>query len=374
MSNYVYEEKALVPFNIRDMGYAVSSIKQGIPGAIQSDPSIDPYATGLLIPIDKTVWNDYKNNLSGSDFSVTVKTTNNLSVFSNLTFSSITCVFGEEYENIDYVTLYGTFYNVTLSPIPTQRTKIELMYLPNNKTFTKDNIACRTAGGRVMGRHVNWEGSVINFDQYGTRTNLYIPDVKFRNSSSKSISSSYDSRYIQIHTPSLHLSASTRYLLNYSPKKSSEPFTDDEFFTDKQLQTKLDSYLNNGTFADDFTAKQGTDAILSSLDAASEAALLARSLVPTNLRACDLPNIYELTVIWLESDNIDTIDPTIDPNANEYSNKVLGSPSRFISRSHWTCTENYADSLSCSSHLESDGNVDYDYRTKTKCVLPVLEL
>ena len=53
MSNYVYEEK-LIPFNIRDMGYAVSSIKQGIPGTTPSTGT-SAALTGLLIVIDKSL-------------------------------------------------------------------------------------------------------------------------------------------------------------------------------------------------------------------------------------------------------------------------------------------------------------------------------
>ena len=221
--------------------------------------------------------------------------------------------------------------------------------------------------GRKLWRHSNNEGCVIEFDQYGKNTKLYVPDAKFRNFSFKEISSDVGWT-TQLHTPILELN-SYDYLLD-SSKSYSQPFTDDEFLTDEQLQTKLDSMLNNGTFADDFNAKQGTDAILASLDASSEAATFARSLVPTGLRACDIPNIYELAVIWLESDNIDSIDPTV----NEFNDLRLGSPNRFNSDYFWTCTEVQSSSSFTSLHLNCNGTVKAYRRNASYYVLPVLEL
>ena len=221
--------------------------------------------------------------------------------------------------------------------------------------------------GRKLWRHSNNEGCVIEFDQYGKNTKLYVPDAKFRNFSFKEISSDVGWT-TQLHTPILELN-SYDYLLD-SSKSYSQPFTTDEFLTDTELQTKLDSMLNNGTFANDFTAKQGTDAILASLDASSEAASFVRSLVPTNLSSCDIPNIYELAVIWLESDNIDSIDPTI----NEFNDLRIGSPNRFNSNYFWTCTEVHHVSYFGALVLDYDGNTGYHNRDDSTCVLPVLEL
>lgn len=220
--------------------------------------------------------------------------------------------------------------------------------------------------GRILCRHPNNEGSVLVFDQYGTQTKLYIPDAKFRNFSNKKIASSDTNT--QSHTPILKHNSNI-YLLD-SEKSTSQPFTETEFLTDEQLQTKLDSMLINGSFKDDFTAKQGTDAILSFLDTSSEAATYARSLIPTGLTGCDIPNIYELSVIWLESDNIDSIDPTL----NEYSSNRLGSPYRFRSSQLWSCTEIQKNSRFFTMFLDFFGGTDVYIRYNHNYVLPVLEL
>lgn len=222
--------------------------------------------------------------------------------------------------------------------------------------------------GRILCRHPNNEGSVLVFDQYGTQTKLYIPDAKYRKLPYKAISS--DSGYTtQLHTPILKL-GECAYLLN-SSKPYNQPFTDDEFLTDNQLQTKLDSMLNNGTFADDFTAQDGTDAILLNLDATSPAALAARDVVPTGLIGCNLPNIYESSVIWLESDNIDSIDPTI----NEHSGARLGNPSRFMRSYVWTCTE--VQNVNANFYglfINHLGGMNYRPRSNSTYIVPVLEL
>lgn len=187
----------------------------------------------------------------------------------------------------------------------------------------------------------------------------------------KKVSSS-SSNNTQLHTPILEYNDSV-YLFD-SNKSYSIPFVDftgDKFLTDEQLQIKLDSTLNNGTFADDFTAQDGTDEILLNLDATAPAALAARNIVPTGLIGCNLPNIYELSVIWLESDNIDSIDPTI----NDYSNNRLGSPTRFNISSFWACTEvQYRDNFFTGLRLGYGGLMKYLPRENSYYVLPVLEL
>ena len=384
MSNYVYEE--VVPFTIKDVGYYIPAIKQGVPTNINTlaegnggyDPEPDPEPIlltigGILFTVDKSIWNSYKNTISGSDFNINILlASNNSTYISNLNFSSITCVFGEEYENIKYVTLLGKFNGNNTRYFPTVNTSIEITYLPTNTTFNRENIPVKTAGSRVIGRHVNWEGSVINFDQYGTKTNLYIPDAKFRNISPKQISSSSNGMDIQLHSPILKYDASIYFF--DSNKSETQPFTNTEFLTDTDLQTKLDSMLVDayaGTFNADFTAQEGTDAILLNLDAESPAALAARDVIPTGLIGCNLPNIYELSIIWLESDNIDLIDIT----ATEHSSLRLGSPRRFYIEYFWSCTEVQDGNDFGALYVTSYGSIDYyQFRNGSRFVLPVLEL
>lgn len=380
MSNYVYE--AVVPFTIRDVGYYIPAIKQGVPTNINTlaegnggyDPEPDPEPIlltigGILFTVDKSIWNSYKNTISGSDFNINILlASNNSTYIPNLNFSSITCVFGEEYENIEYVTLLGILNKNGTSYFPTVNTSIEITYLPTNTTFKRENIPVKTAGSRVIGRYVNWEGSVINFDQYGTKTNLYIPDAKFRNFTGRELSSG-NGWTTQLHNPILNFGTGASTNLLESDKNSDQYFNNVEYLTDIQLQELLNSTLSGNSFKDDFTAKQGTDAILASLDANSEAATYARSLVSTNLRACDIPNIYELAVIWLESDNIDSIDSTI----NEFNNLRLGSPNRFNTGKYWSCTEIYGGQFR-GLYISYTGYISFNARYTSYKIIPVLEL
>lgn len=292
-------------------------------------------------------------NATPSDAIVTINdiVQNSITVESGTTVSWSVSLYGYDTQSGNEIVSENTIKEITLvKTIPTE----------SNPLILKS--------GRKLYRHSNNEGSVIEFDQYGKNTKLYVPDAKFRDFTAKRIASAAGTD-IQLHTPILELK-SEGYLLN-SRKESDRPFYPEEFLTDEQLQTKLDSMLNNGTFANDFTAKQGTDAILTSLGASSGAASFARSLVPTGLIGCNLPNIYELSVIWLESDNIDSIDPTI----NEYSRNRLGSPGRFKNNYFWTCTEvQYDDMYFYCLGFSYDGKVLYTLRWRPFYVLPVLEL
>lgn len=379
MSNYVYKD--VVPFEIQDMGYYLPDIKQGVPNEISlqydsTGEEVTPNTSGILIVVSKSVWNSYKNNLSGSDFKADILLTdvigidgNNTVYAADLSFSSIACVFGEEYDNINYVTLLCIFNVASPSSVILARnTDIELTYLPTNTTFKKENIPCKTAGGRVIGRHVNWEGSVINFDQYGTRTNLFVPDAKFRNFTGRELSSG-NGWTTQLHNPILNFGTGASTNLLESDKNSDQYFNNVEYLTDIQLQELLNSTLSGNSFKDDFTAKEGTDAILNTLDPNSLAGTYVRSLVPTDLQECNLPNIYELAVIWLESDNIDSIDTTI----NEFNNLRLGSPNRFNTGKYWSCTEIYGGQFR-GLYISYTGYISFNARYTSYKVIPVLEL
>lgn len=231
--------------------------------------------------------------------------------------------------------------------------------------------------GRKLWRHSNGEGCVLEFDMYGKIVQLYVPDAKYRDFSSKLLSLNTGGS-VQLHSPVLIWNANN-YLFD-TAKEISEPFTEIEFLTDSQLQTKLDSFLINNTFSQDFSGKDGTDAVIASLENLTglgiydKAASYARSLIPTGLSSCNLPNLYELVVIWLESDNIDSIDPTI----TEYPSTRLGSPNRFSNYDLWCCSEVQYISSDISYFFGIDfnryGYISYSFRDSPNKVLPVLEL
>lgn len=84
--------------------------------------------------------------------------------------------------------------------------------------------------------------------------------------------------------------------------------------------TKDDAWIQS-TYAalrDDGTAKSNTD-ILMGFDT-TQAAHHCRDQNIAGVGQLDLPNLYELIILYLESDNIDALDPTAESN----SDKALG--------------------------------------------------
>lgn len=227
--------------------------------------------------------------------------------------------------------------------------------------------------GRILCRHPNNEGSVLVFDQYGIQTKLYIPDAKYRNFYPRCVFYG-DTWEMQLHTPIL-VEKDNIYLGFYLFDSS---ISETEFLTDEQLQTKLNSTLSSGSFKDDFTAKAGTDAILS-LDKAYDPITFTRELIPTGLRGCDIPNIYELSVIWLERNYIDFIDPTI----NDYPNLKLGNPINEFNNTYFhSCSEVQFKTSTTDIYFggkiinfnNANGELFTDFRNHNCLVLPVLEL
>ena len=377
MSNYIYEEyKDVVPFNIRDVGYYISTIKQGVPTNINTlaegnggyDPEPDPESAlvpigGILFTVDKSIWNSAKNTISGSDFNINILlASNNSTYISNLNFSSITCVFGEEYENIEYVTLLGILNKNGVGYFPTENTSIEITYLPTNTTFKREDIPTKTAGGRVIGRHVNWEGSVINFDQYGTRTNLYVPDAKYRSTAAYAlITSSNQNNFNKEDSIGGPHIQSNSTVINIDNLEST---------TDSALQTFLTQNIPN--INTEWTAKQYTNTYLQYIPD-SQACLFARSVVPTELGACDIPNLYELCVLWLEGVNIDKNDPTVIENPDKKIEEFNSSASSLWASTEivaFSPTKFYASCISGSLRLI----LSQTFRDSPLVVVPVLEL
>ena len=234
-------------------------------------------------------------------------------------------------------------------------------------SYIYHNVKIKRPSGRTIQRHPNGEGSVLTFDMYGSKVNLYIPDAKYRDFTPRNILNSSNYNH-QLHSAGYKYVFEDFYLLG-SSKDSSQPFTDDEYLTDSQLQSHLNTALNNQSFKLDWTAKEGTDAILQYYPS-SPACNYVRSLVPSGLRGCDIPNLYELSVIWLESDQIDTLDPTV----KDYSDKRLGSPERFNSTYFWTCTGTKDSNSYNSYNLNQNGYLYGRDRYNKFGILPVLEL
>ena len=192
---------------------------------------------------------------------------------------------------------------------------------------------------------------------FGKKVKLFVADAKYR-----ALDLVYDSPRADHSNPNItasdfYISGSAddpKQALNYNK-------------TDTELQTLLAAFKNDGT------ALTNTNALMKSSN--TEAAHHCREQNIVNIGTLDLPNLYELVVMYLEADNIDALDPTFN------SNKLMGlgmnsTSGRFYSgtnRSYWSSTESintWAWGVWCDGLLSSQTN----WQNTARCVAPVKEL
>ena len=157
-------------------------------------------------------------------------------------------------------------------------------------------------GVRKLYRHSSNEGSVIEIDYWGTPMKLFVADAKYR-----AVRLAYDT------TPRSHgnpqLATSTAYFNGSADNRNgSLPYTKD----DAWIQSAYAALRGDGT------AKSNTDFLMKFTT--TEAAHHCRNQDIPGIGPLDLPNLYELIILYLESDNIDALDPTAESN----SDKALG--------------------------------------------------
>ena len=186
--------------------------------------------------------------------------------------------------------------------------------------------------GRKIYRHESGEGSVIEFDMYGTPVKLFVADAKYR--------AIKEWRLNHVDTPLDNFQEDYRWINPGNvPDDESKPLS--YSLTDQELQAQFPS------FKSDKTARQNTDVLMQcnndmddDLDNDNEAVHWCRAQNIPGIGNLDLPNIYELMIIYLEADNIDTLDPT----SGQYPDMMLGYKStygRFRRLRPWSSTEGY---------------------------------
>ena len=235
---------------------------------------------------------------------------------------------------------------------------------------TEDNPIILESG-RKLWRHPNNEGCVLEFNEFGKTTKLFVPDAVYRSTSTYALIPSSNQN-------------------NFNPKSfTGAPrmwYHDDQFGelniflgnlspnTDSALQTFLTQTIMN--INEEWTAKQYTNTYLSKVPD-SPACLFARSVVPTGLGACDVPNLYELCILWLERANIDKYDPTVVENPNKTMENIMSSSGLHV----WASTETFNGAVTAmgvefrAPSIGSDGEiVSPSIRSNSYCVVPVLEL
>ena len=223
-------------------------------------------------------------------------------------------------------------------------------------TFSTDTSLLAHYSTRKIYRHESNEGSVIEFDYWGTLMKLFVADAKYRG-----YDLYYDTQYRSHGNP--QLSSLTTSFFNGSRDICREALT----------YTKNDSWIQStySQLRNDGTAKSNTD-FLMKFDA-TEAAHHCRNQDIPGVGQLDLPNLYELIILYLESDNIDALDPTVSSNRD----KALGMMNpygRFNCNNHgpgWSSTEEWLYTAYC---VNFDGYVSGKLQNTHGGVAPVKEL
>ena len=152
---------------------------------------------------------------------------------------------------------------------------------------------------------------------------LFVADAKYRG-----LDLRYDTTPRSHGNP--HMIIVTKDYFNGSVDNKTEPLT----------YTKDDAWIQS-TYAalkNDGTAKSNTD-FLMQFDTTS-AAHHCRDQNISGVGQLDLPNLYELIILYLESDNIDALDPTVESN-RDMALGIMNPKGRFSLGigSVWSSTE-----------------------------------
>lgn len=156
---------------------------------------------------------------------------------------------------------------------------------------------------RKIYRHENDKGSVIEFNMYGKKVKLFVPDAQYRPELASG--GTYGNEFPLASAASGFILGTDAYDRDPLPM----------VLNDDELQKKFPD------LSQDSSATLNTDA----LERASVDAAIAARSVDVGLGKCSLPNAYELMVIFLEADRLDHLDPTFEYNRS----RCLGCKSTF---------------------------------------------
>ena len=181
-------------------------------------------------------------------------------------------------------------------------------------------------GVRKLYRHSSNEGSVIEIDYWGSPMKLFVADAKYR-----AARLAYDTTMRAHGNPQLSVSNAHFNGATDDPKKALTYNKDDTW-----IQNTYAALKNDGT------AKSNTDILMGF--STTRAAHYCRSQDIPGVGQLDLPNLYELIILYLESDNIDALDPTAESNRD----KALGMMNT-------CCRFNFGNQTSLWSSTENNG-------------------
>lgn len=211
--------------------------------------------------------------------------------------------------------------------------------------------------GRRIYRHPNDQGSVLEFDYWGRTMKLFVADAKYRSASVLA----YDTTRQDHGLP--RMDDKGGWYPHGSQDDSRGPLT--WTMTDKEWQDKWPELREDGT------AKSNTDKLMQF--STTQAAHHCRNQNIPGIGALDLPNIYELFIMYMEADKIDEMDPTFE----QYKDRGLGCKS--INGRFYYMNSGAVWSSSKYSNIHArlvyhDGGVDYRYQDTQRGVAPVKEL
>lgn len=190
---------------------------------------------------------------------------------------------------------------------------------------------------------------------FGKAVKLFVADAKYRGNGL-----AYDR--VEEDNGNPKITAGGGYI-NGRADPYSKPLTYNK--TDNEVQRWMSSLASDGT------AEQNTS-ILIKFDTAT-AAHYCRSQNIASVGSLDLPNLYELIILFLESDNIDALDPTAETNRDN----MLGFKS---TRGRFSINPNGVTHSSTESSsynnwwINRDGLVYADGKRNPLAVIPVKEL
>lgn len=195
---------------------------------------------------------------------------------------------------------------------------------------TDINIITSDHGRRIF-RHSSNKGSVIDYLENGTPKKIFVPDGIFR----PDIRVLFGSGGVKIFD--------TKPVDKFIAVKGMEYAKGLNFITpctDVELDTRLEPFQTN---LDSIESTQEITRTYDPYDGISHT--YAANFVNIELAGFKfvLPSIHEMAVVWLESDNLDILDPTINKEENFRYLGVRNRGGRFGGYSYWTNQEYNAD-------------------------------
>ena len=213
-----------------------------------------------------------------------------------------------------------------------------------------------TPSGRRIFRHSSNEGSVLEFDYWGRVMKLFVADAKYRSASLLV----YDTTRRDHGLPKMDDKGD--WYPHGSGDDRSKPLT--WTMADKEWQDKWPKLREDGT------AKSNTDRLMQF--STTDAAHYCRNQNISGIGALDLPNIYELFIMYMEADRLDAMDPTFE----QYKDRGLGckaTEGRFhMSNGYIWSSSEYSNDY--ARRVYYNGYVRYDLQDIQNGVAPVKEL